>query len=192
MRSSFVVVANRLPVDAVDGPDGRTWRRSPGGLVTALHPVLAAQRGSWVGWSGATPGEGEPEEPTPFEVDGIDVFPIDLSGPEIEHYYEGFSNASLWPLYHDAVETPVYKRKWWDVYARINARFADEVAKIIPKTWFPAAQYHSSKDIFAFMQMLKAGFYTGIYASAPVTSQNQFPVVTPWTAEIAAGEKKDR
>ncbi len=45
-------------------------------------------------------------------------------------YYEGFSNASLWPLYHDAVETPVYKRKWWDAYLRVNQRFADATAKV--------------------------------------------------------------
>ena len=52
-RSSFVVVANRLPVDEVTTPDGeRQWRRSPGGLVTALHPVLAEHRGTWVGWAG--------------------------------------------------------------------------------------------------------------------------------------------
>src|SRR5919202_2507423 len=53
VRSSFVVVANRLPVDEVTGPDGdRQWRPSPGGLVTALHPVLAEHRGTWIGWSG--------------------------------------------------------------------------------------------------------------------------------------------
>ena len=44
--SSFVVVANRLPVDEVTIGERRTWRRSPGGLVTALHPVLAAQHGT--------------------------------------------------------------------------------------------------------------------------------------------------
>ena len=50
--SSFVVVANRLPVDEVITESGRTWRRSPGGLVTALHPVLVEHQGTWIGWSG--------------------------------------------------------------------------------------------------------------------------------------------
>ena len=54
MTSSFVVVANRLPVDRVDLPDGQTtWRRSPGGLVTALAPVMQRHHGAWIGWSGA-------------------------------------------------------------------------------------------------------------------------------------------
>ena len=141
MRSSFVVVANRLPVDSVETEDGRAWRRSPGGLVTALHPVLVEQKGTWVGWSGGLPGGLDtPRDPHDemaatddegtFEVDGIHLVPVELSTQEIEQYYEGFSNASLWPLYHDAVETPVYKRKWWDAYLRVNQRFADAAAKV--------------------------------------------------------------
>ena len=52
--SPVVVVANRLPVDQVTGPDGSTrWQRSPGGLVTALEPFVAGQGGAWVGWSGS-------------------------------------------------------------------------------------------------------------------------------------------
>ncbi|MQA16657.1 MAG: trehalose-6-phosphate synthase, partial [Pseudonocardiaceae bacterium] len=50
-EADFVVVANRLPVDRVTGADGSTaWRRSPGGLVTALAPVMRAQTGAWIGW----------------------------------------------------------------------------------------------------------------------------------------------
>lgn len=53
--SDFVVVANRLPVDLERLPDGSTtWKRSPGGLVTALEPVLRRRRGAWVGWPGVT------------------------------------------------------------------------------------------------------------------------------------------
>src|SRR6266550_2169553 len=50
---SFVVVASRLPVDRVERPDGRTeWQTSPGGLVTALEPVMREAGGAWIGWSG--------------------------------------------------------------------------------------------------------------------------------------------
>jgi trehalose 6-phosphate synthase len=97
-RSSFVVVANRLPVDEVTDESGTRWQRSPGGLVTALHPVLVARQGTWVGWSGAVG-----PAPAPFEIDGIAVHPIPLDADEFERYYEGQSNATIWPLYHDAV-----------------------------------------------------------------------------------------
>jgi trehalose 6-phosphate synthase len=57
----FIVVANRLPVDRVEGEDGGlSWRRSPGGLVTAIAPVMQESDGAWVGWHGATGEELEP------------------------------------------------------------------------------------------------------------------------------------
>src|SRR5947209_10066608 len=121
-----VVVANRLPVDAVPGPDGRPqWQRSPGGLVTALEPFVAGRGGAWVGWSG-TAGEA----PESFEIGGIHLEPVPLSDEEVDGYYEGMSNASLWPLYHDVVEKPEYHRTWWDSYVQVNRRFADRAAEV--------------------------------------------------------------
>ncbi len=126
--SSFVVVANRLPVDQVVGPDGEvSWRRSPGGLVTALEPVLAGQDGTWIGWSGA-PSETAADMPS-VDVEGVRLRPVPLTAEDIEKHYEGFANSSLWPLYHDAVEQPVFKRKWWDAYQRVNRRFAEAAAE---------------------------------------------------------------
>jgi trehalose 6-phosphate synthase len=127
-RSSFVVVANRLPVDEVTTESGRTWRRSPGGLVSALHPVLVEHHGAWIGWSGGTTED--PYAPVEsFEVDNVALHAVPLSADDVERYYEGFSNGSLWPLYHDAVEQPMYRRSWWDSYLKVNERFADVVAK---------------------------------------------------------------
>ena len=52
-RHRFVVVASRLPVDRTEGPDGEAeWRPSPGGLVSALEPVMRESGGVWIGWSG--------------------------------------------------------------------------------------------------------------------------------------------
>lgn len=122
--SSFVVVANRLPVDRVQEPDGTTtWRRSPGGLVTALGPVMARGGGAWLGWAGIT---GEP--PDAFVEDGMHLVPIPLSRREVEQYYEGFANSTLWPLYHDLAAQPTYDRAMWDAYVRVNERFADAAA----------------------------------------------------------------
>src|SRR5215203_4850113 len=102
----FVVVANRLPVDQITDADGHTsWQRSPGGLVTALHPLMKRRGGAWIGWHG-----GQGEAPEPFDNDGVRLQPVALSQEEIDAYYEGQSNATIWPLYHDAVEDPVFDR----------------------------------------------------------------------------------
>ena len=73
--AQLVIVANRLPVDRVDLPDGSTeWRRSPGGLVSALDPVMRANDGVWIGWAGGTQTDLEP-----FEEDGLSLVPVPLT-----------------------------------------------------------------------------------------------------------------
>jgi trehalose 6-phosphate synthase len=126
-RGTFVVVANRLPVDEVITEQGREWRRSPGGLVTAVRPILAGtgEQGTWVGWAG-TIGDA----PDPFVVDGIRVHPVPLSAVDLANYYEGQCNATIWPLYHDAVETPVYHRHWHEAYRAVNLRFAEAADRV--------------------------------------------------------------
>src|SRR3954447_26548433 len=56
------------------------------------------------------------------------LVPVPLSAEEIEEFYEGFSNGTLWPLYHDVVAKPAFHREWWDSYVTVNRRFADKVA----------------------------------------------------------------
>src|SRR5690625_5742156 len=122
---SIVVVANRLPVDITVGPDGSVdWTRSPGGLVTALAPVMRRHDGAWIGWAGSPDLSLEP-----FAADGIHVWPVPLSEREVTDYYEGFSNGTLWPLYHDVIVPPEYHRHWWNTYVTVNRRFAAAAAE---------------------------------------------------------------
>ncbi|WP_448005104.1 bifunctional alpha,alpha-trehalose-phosphate synthase (UDP-forming)/trehalose-phosphatase [Agromyces bauzanensis] len=121
----MIVVSNRLPVDYQAGPNGETkWKSSPGGLVTALEPVMRAADGAWVGWTGVADREFEP-----FEHDGISIIPVPITASELEEYYEGFSNDTLWPLYHDVIAPPSFHREWWDAYVRVNRRFAEAAAR---------------------------------------------------------------
>ena len=114
----MIVVSNRLPVDYQVGADGERcdWKSSPGGLVTALEPVMRAADGAWVGWAGVADLEFDP-----FEHDGISIIPVPLSADELEDYYEGFSNDTLWPLYHDVIAPPAFHREWWDAYVASTA-----------------------------------------------------------------------
>lgn len=120
-EADFVVVSNRLPVDRSE--EGDAWRRSPGGLVAALEPVLQSTGGAWVGWPG------QPDiEVDPFTFDGIDLVPVALSAEDVALFYEGFSNDTIWPLYHDVISPPAYHREWWEAYVRVNERFARAAA----------------------------------------------------------------
>lgn len=122
--AEFVVVANRLPVDRLVTADGEEiWRTSPGGLVAALEPVMRSVDGAWVGWAGQPDLEIEP-----FEAVGIQLIPVTLNAQEVAEYYEGFSNDTIWPLYHDVIAPPQYHREWWDAYVTVNRRFAEAAA----------------------------------------------------------------
>jgi trehalose 6-phosphate synthase len=120
----LVVVANRLPVDVTLADDGKpSWDRSPGGLVTALEPVVQNSDGAWVGWGGSADLELEP-----FDADGMRLVPVQLTADDLTYYYEGFSNDTLWPLYHDVIQPPTFHRLWWDAYQKVNRRFANAAA----------------------------------------------------------------
>jgi trehalose 6-phosphate synthase len=122
----FVVVANRLPVDESVAADGsRSWTRSPGGLVSALQPIVRGHGGAWVGWTGQ-PGDA----PEPFDTDGMHLHPVGLSADDVDRYYEGQSNGTIWPLFHDAVEQPTHRRPWRQAYEAVNRRFAESAAEL--------------------------------------------------------------
>ncbi|GLY01811.1 MULTISPECIES: trehalose-6-phosphate synthase [Actinoplanes] len=124
-QSSLVVVANRLPLDDNAALDGASeWRRSPGGLASALHAFLPPIPATWVGWAG-----GVGPAPTLPDIGSLRLRPVPLSVDELREYYEGFANSTLWPLYHDAVQQPVFHRGWWETYRAVNRRFAEAAAE---------------------------------------------------------------
>ena len=88
----LVVVANRLPVHIAPSEPVR-WRPSPGGLVSALEPVVREIGGVWVGWSGSNHPRTEP-----FDAGGLHLMPVPLTARDIAEFYDGFCNATLWPL----------------------------------------------------------------------------------------------
>ncbi len=108
-----IAFANRLPVRRTRA----TWRISDGGLVAALQPAMASRGGVWVGWDGGTE--------TPRTVEGLEIElrPVSLSRREVDAYYHGFANRTLWPLLHGLVEWPTFDRSWWDAYRIVNTRF---------------------------------------------------------------------
>ncbi len=185
-RSAFVVVANRLPVDKITNADGTTdWRRSPGGLVTALHPVLGAQHGTWVGWDG---GVAEADDPPAeqFELDGMVLQPVNVLADELEKYYEGFSNSSLWPLYHDAVETPIYKRSWWESYRRVNERFAKATAECAAEGATVWVQDYQLQLVPAMLRALRPDLRIGFFLHIPFPPVELF-MQLPRRADILRG-----
>jgi trehalose 6-phosphate synthase/phosphatase len=117
----ILVVSNRLPVTAHKGPRGIEIQPSAGGLVSALEPVLQRRGGTWIGWPGADWDGEKIDAAGAYQVRGVA-----LSETEVARYYHGFSNRTIWPLFHCFSGHARFDRQDWRVYEAVNARFADE------------------------------------------------------------------
>ncbi|NKE56195.1 trehalose-6-phosphate synthase [Lentzea sp. PSKA42] len=180
--AEFVVVANRLPVDLERLPDGtERWKHSPGGLVSALEPFLRSHSGAWVGWPGVSDAE-----VAPFEDDGLLLHPVPLSAKEVEDYYEGFSNGTLWPLYHDVVAQPAFHRHWWNAYVRVNQRFADATAKIAAHGATVWVQDYQLQLVPAMLRDQRPDLKIGFFLHIPFPPVELY-MQLPWRTEIIRG-----
>jgi alpha,alpha-trehalose-phosphate synthase [UDP-forming] len=178
----FVVAASRLPVDRTEGPDGEVeWQPSPGGLVTALEPVMREAGGAWVGWPGA-PGE----PPKPFDADGMHLVSVGLSAEEVRDYYEGFCNATLWPLYHDVIAQPEFRRPWWDSYVKVNRRYADAVAEQASPGATVWIHDYQLQLVPAMLRELRSDVRIGHFTHIPFPGYEIFAQL-PWRRQIVQG-----
>lgn len=178
----FVVVSNRLPVDHTVDDDGQVvWQHSPGGLVTALEPVMRANDGAWIGWAGK-PGLAF----DPFENDGINVVPVPLSEEEVQRYYEGFSNDTLWPLYHDVISAPTFHRLWWESYVAVNRRFAQRAAEIAEEDGVVWVQDYQLQLVPQYLRELRPDLTIGFFNHIPFPPLGIFSQL-PWREKILEG-----
>jgi trehalose 6-phosphate synthase len=181
--ADLVIVANRLPVDRVTMPDGDSdWRRSPGGLVSALEPVMRAHDGAWIGWPGST----DDADLEPFVEDGLQLVPVHLSEQEVEEFYEGFSNGTLWPLYHDLVAKPGFHREWWDSYVRVNQRFAERAAEVSAEGATVWVQDYQLQLVPQMLRELRPDLRIGFYLHIPFPPAELFSQL-PWRRQILEG-----
>ena len=195
----FVVVANRLPVAADTAEDGTvTWVRSPGGLVSALEPTLRRDSAVWVGWSGryapdpySTGDLGVELEPLPDGVGPCPLVEIELTRDEMEGYYEGFSTSTLWPLYHDAIATPVYHRHHWEPYVAVNRRFAEQVAEIAAPGATVWVHDYQLQLVPGMLRERRPDLRIGFFLHIPFPPSELF-LQLPWRKRDRAGPARRR
>jgi trehalose 6-phosphate synthase len=176
----LLIVANRLPLVR----DARGWRPATGGLVTALTPVVARVGGTWVGWD-------EDAEGVPPRVEGLDcdLRAVALAPELVDGFYHGFTNRTLWPLFHDLVVQPVIDRAWWRSYETVTRRFADavaaavEAAPVAPTVWIQ--DYH----LLLLPRLLRERFpdlRIGVFLHTPFPAPELFARL-PWREALLGG-----
>ncbi|MGL5859576.1 MAG: alpha,alpha-trehalose-phosphate synthase (UDP-forming) [Angustibacter sp.] len=181
-----MVVANRLPVDRITEQDGTVrWAQSPGGLVTAMKSVMSdarhARSGAWIGWSG-DPGD----PPEPFDDDGMHLHAVGLTQREVEDHYEGFSNETLWPLYHDVIVPPRFRRRWFEGYQAVNRRFAAAAAELAAPGASVWVHDYQMQLVPAMLRQLRPDVRIGWFDHIPFPPVELFAQL-PWRRAVIDG-----
>ena len=122
--SRLIVVSNRVTPPAPEGA------ASQGGLAMAISAALREYTGIWFGWSGNSTPHFTGQIAMQREG-GVTVATIDLEEQDIDEYYNGYANRTLWPLFHYRIDLTQYERSFGEGYARVNRRFADTLAPLI-------------------------------------------------------------
>ncbi|MFH1262775.1 MAG: bifunctional alpha,alpha-trehalose-phosphate synthase (UDP-forming)/trehalose-phosphatase [Pseudomonadota bacterium] len=124
---SLIVVSNRLPVQIHH--EGGSWKAQPssGGLVSALAGVKSELEFRWIGWPGTIVPKVEEGEVCSLLETGLGYLPVFLEANQVDHFYDGFCNSVLWPLFHYLPGRVDFGLPYWDEYQRVNETFAKVV-----------------------------------------------------------------
>lgn len=179
--NQVIIVANRLPVMQVEQEDGSTdWQTSPGGLVAAVKPAMHDQDLTWVGWAG---GEGEL---APLSVDDIQLIPVGLSKTELANHYDGMSNGTLWPLYHDRAGPVEFHRTWFDGYRQVNEKFAEAVAGAAEPNAVVWIHDYQLQLVPGMLRERRPDLRIGFFLHIPFPPSELF-IQLPWREAITKG-----
>lgn len=123
-------MSNRLPVKVIVKPSGYQLQSSEGGLATGLSSIYKQNNNRWIGWPGAIIEEEAMRGDITAALAGQHLLSVYLTQAEINEFYEGFSNETLWPLYHYFPSYARYSYDNWNTYLTVNQRFADAVLEV--------------------------------------------------------------
>lgn len=182
-----VIVSNRLPVSVSRKNDELVFETSSGGLATAMSS-LEVENKIWVGWPGIDAENLTDDEKSTIteELEKRGCYPVFLTGKEIELFYEGYANDTLWPLFHYFQSTATYRDEYWTAYESVNKKVADATASVASESariWIH--DYH----FMLLPQMLRetaSGATIGFFLHIPFPSFEIFRLL-PQRKEILKG-----
>lgn len=184
----LVIVSNRLPSGVAKRKGKLQFSDSVGGLATGLSSFYESYDSVWIGWPGigAEKINQEEKEAIRAELSSKSCRPVFLSDDQVENYYHGFSNRTIWPLFHYFPIYAQYLREFWDHYKRVNEIFSEVVLE--------TAQSGDQIWIHDYQLMLLPGLIRnkmpdatiGFFLHIPFPSFEVFRLA-PWRQEILEG-----
>ncbi|MDD4143257.1 MAG: bifunctional alpha,alpha-trehalose-phosphate synthase (UDP-forming)/trehalose-phosphatase [Prolixibacteraceae bacterium] len=184
----FLIISNRLPLNINIKDDEIEFTPSVGGLATGMMSVSQSFDSLWIGWSGIDQNQltAKERKKINLELKNEACADVNLTPEEVELYYEGFSNKTIWPLFHYFSQYVEFKEEQWEAYKRVNQKFADVIAENmegVDKIWIH--DYH----LLLLPQLIKERFpkvTIGFFLHIPFPSYELFRTL-PWRKEIING-----
>ena len=189
MDDKLIIVSNRLPVTLEQRKNDIKYKPSMGGLATGLSSFYHSYNSLWLGWSGIPVENIKPEQKEAMEnilLDEYRCIPVYLSRTDIKQFYHGFSNKTIWPLFHYFPNHTEFQNNLWESYKKVNRKFCDLVLRHTDeKTTIWVHDYQLlllPKLIREKLPKVKMGFFLHI----PFPSFEIFRLL-PWRREILEG-----
>ena len=128
-KQRIIVVSNRLPFTVAESGGELVFAQSVGGVATGLRSCLTKLQHSendylWVGWPGSTIGDRLQPVLKERALAEHRAYPVFLTEEEIENFYQGFCNKTIWPLFHYFPSFASYTQEYYQHYVRVNQTFA--------------------------------------------------------------------
>ena len=181
-----IIVSNRLPVK-ISQEDGEfQYKPSEGGLATGLGSIYKDGDNIWIGWPGLPVSKSEHQQEITKNLKKESMKPVFLTSTEIEEFYEGFSNETLWPNFHYFNQYIVFDEDMWKAYQKVNKKFAKAIEEVLePDDTIWVHDY----QLLLLPQLLrqhgpKASI--GFFLHIPFPSYESFRLL-PWRRELLNG-----
>ncbi|TAJ08108.1 bifunctional alpha,alpha-trehalose-phosphate synthase (UDP-forming)/trehalose-phosphatase [Marinilabiliaceae bacterium JC017] len=186
--SKIHIVSNRLPFSINRKEEDYSLKPSVGGLATGMKSIYKEYDGNWIGWPGLALDDLKADEVTKIEalLHKEKCVPVHLTNEEINLYYDGFSNNTIWPLFHYFTQYVDHSADYWEAYQLVNQKFADraiEMAEDGDTIWVHDYQ------LLLVPEMIKSkrpGITVGFFLHIPFPSYEVFRVL-PWRMELIKG-----
>ncbi len=181
-----IIVSNRLPLRVTVKERKMDFNPSEGGLATGLGSIYKEGNNLWLGWPGIAVKKDDNKKEVTERLKKDNMRPVFLTEQEIEDYYEGFSNETLWPNFHYFNQYCVYNDQFWDAYQKVNLKFAKEIIAVADpgdKIWIHDYQ------LLLLPQMVRERLpesSIGFFLHIPFPSYESFRIL-PWRREILNG-----
>jgi trehalose 6-phosphate synthase/phosphatase len=132
-KGRLIIVSNRLPFTVRLEKDRIRFDESAGGLVSGLSTFLDSykyhfipqEKHVWIGWPGSTIPDEYKEQVQSRALAECNAYPVFLSNEDMEQFYLGFCNRTIWPLFHYFPSYVTYEEEFWQTYQRVNGFFCD-------------------------------------------------------------------